>query len=96
MCAAVLALEAHNDKILKVGDARLAHLHLSGQLAGMTGDIEYYRLLLHEVIFLKGFGEIYFGTDSFGFDLFDLLLGVLLVVAHGDEFFESSFRVGDF
>lgn len=84
MGAAVIALEAHNDEILEVGNAGLAHFHLPRELAGMAGNVKCDRLLLHEVIFLKRLGKVDFGTDSFGFDLFDLLFGVLLVVTHGD------------
>jgi hypothetical protein len=84
MGAAVIALEAHNDEILEVRNACLTHFHLPRELARMTRDVKGDRFLLHEVIFLKGLGKVDFGTNSFGFDLFDLLFGVLLIVTHGN------------
>ena len=84
MSTTILALEAHDDEILEVGDGGLTHFHLAWNLTWVTGDFKDDRLLFHEVVLLEGFGEVDFGTDFLGFNLLDLLFGVLLIVAHGD------------
>jgi hypothetical protein len=59
----------------------------------VTGEFKDNRLLLHEVVLLKGFGKVDFDADFFCLDLLYLLFSVLFIVAHGDQLFEGSFGV---
>ena len=84
MSSTILTLETHDDEILEVGYGGLTHFHLAWNLARVAGHFKDDRLLFHEVVLLEGFGEVDFGADFLGLDLLDLLLSVLLIVAHGD------------
>lgn len=86
MGSTILAFEAHDDKILEVGDTGLAHFHLSGNFTGMAGDLKDDRFLFHEVVLFEGFGEVYFRSDSFGLHLLNFLLRVFFIIPHGDQF----------
>lgn len=86
MGSAVFALKAHDDKVLEVRDAGLAHFHLTGYFARVAWNLKDDRLLFHEVVFFERFGEIYFCSDSFCLDLLNFLLGILFAVSHGNQF----------
>ena len=84
MGSTIIALETHDNQIGEIWNAGLTHFHLSRQFAGVAWHLENNWLLLHKIILFKRFGEVDFGTDSFGFNLLYLLLSVLFAVAHCD------------
>lgn len=82
MGAAVIAGEGHDDKVFEVRDAGLAHPDLTLETAGEADGGEADTLLLENIFFVEGPGEVNF----VGSIAAHLLLGVLEGEPHGQDF----------
>jgi len=85
MGSTIITFKAHDNKIFEIWYTDLTDFLLSRKSTSITRYIKDDRLLFHKAVFFKRFGKVNFGTKSFGFDLFNLLLSVFFVVTHGNK-----------
>lgn len=95
VCSTILASETHDNEISKVRYTDFAHPCFTHHRTSKARHIENCCFIVHKVVFLKRFCEVYFLAKFFRLNIFFLLLSILLTIAHLSELFHGSFEMCD-